>query len=292
MQRLLDLLCGPADPPPTSSVEAWWRRHAPLRNRFEQPIDVAIAGGFEADRLAWAFASGYHAATTALDPTSPRDRRTALCATEAGGAHPDRIETALLGGRLAGLKGFVTLGTHAEELLVLASEGRDADGRNRLKLVRIPADRPGVRIQRGAELPFVPEIPHAAVELVDVAVDPDEVLPGDGWVDWVRPFRTVEDLHVHGALLGWIIAVAPGPPELVESALATALAVRQLAALDPRSASVHRAFGGVAESTRALLDRADWSRVDPEVAARWERDRPLLKVAGKARAARLRKARG
>ncbi len=290
MQPLIDLLLSSPSPLAADTVERWWPAHAALWSRFEQPIDVAIAGGFQAERLGWAFASGYHAASRVLDPTSPRTRRAALCATEAKGAHPRHIETSLQQGRLNGLKGFVTLGSHADELLVLASEG-EHEGRNRLKLLRIPADREGIALQPGAVLPFVPEIPHAAVQFTEVEVHPHEILPGDGWTDFVRPFRTIEDLHVHGALLGWLIAVFAETPAFVERALVATAAVRQLALLDPRSSAVHRAFGGVAEATRELLDQADWSTIDATVRTRWERDRPLLSIAGKARAARLEKAR-
>jgi hypothetical protein len=70
--------------------------------------------------------------------------------------------------------------------------------------------------------------------------------------------------------------------------------VRSLALSDPESPAVHVALGGVLDLFGRLLERAAplWERVDAPTRERWERDRPLLKVAGKARAQRREVARG
>ena len=39
---------------------------------------------------------------------------------------------------------------------------------------------------------FVPEISHAEVELDRVKVSDADVLPGDGYDDYLKPFRTIE----------------------------------------------------------------------------------------------------
>src|SRR5262245_25603109 len=94
----------------------------------------------------------------------------------------------------------------AQSLLVVASTG-NVDGKNRLRVVRVPANAAGVRIEP-AVAPFVPEIAHARVTLDGVRVSAGDLLPGDGYDDYLKPFRTIEDLHVHGALLGYLIGVA------------------------------------------------------------------------------------
>lgn len=302
------LLTQPPQPAPLNSLEDWWRQHRGLAARFATPVDLAFAGGFKADRLGYAFASGYHAALRSLFPRMPADHRAALCATEAGGAHPSAIQTRLSGGegqgplRLTGSKAFVTLGTEADTLFVVATEGLDAQGRNRLRVVMIDARRPGLSFSPLPLVPFVPEIPHAELRLEDVALSPDEVLPGDGYARYVKPFRTVEDCHVHAALLGWLLQVArrSGWSEHVQDELlAVAVAIRGLALADPTSSAVHVALGGVLDLSQRLLQGLgeQWERVDALTRERWERDRSLLGVAGKARvkrreAARQRLARG
>lgn len=283
-------------PTPLDSLEDWWRQHHELASRFPTPVDQALAGGFLADRLGFAFASGYHAALRALVPRLPAEHRAALCATEAGGAHPSAIQTRLVGGgegplRLTGSKAFVTLGTAADTLFVVATEGQDEQGRNRLRLVMIDARRPGLTFSELPAPPFIPEIPHAELRLDDVAVSPDEVLPGDGYTRYLKPFRTVEDCHVHAAFLGWLLQVArrAGWPEPVQDeVLALAVMFRGLAQADPTSAAVHVALGGALDLSQRLVSSLGewWPRVDAQTRERWERDRALLGVAGKARVKR------
>ncbi|AKQ67752.1 Acyl-CoA dehydrogenase [Myxococcus hansupus] len=291
------LLSEPAEPRVLDSIDTWWRQHESLASRFTASADLALAGGFLSDRLGFAFASGYQAAHRCLFPSLPADRTTALCATEPGGAHPNAIETRLVdtgsGLRVSGTKTFVTLGTHAELLLVVASEGQDAQGRNRLRMVLVDAKRAGVRLNPLSELPFIPEVPHAELTLEDVAVAPEEVLPGDGYALYLKPFRTVEDCHVQLAMLGWLIQVgrrSGWPDDVREELLALAVMMRGLSQADPMADSTHVVLGGgLALTKRAVLERCEplWASTDAITQDRWARDRVLLGVAGKVRAKRL-----
>lgn len=293
-------------------VPMWWRRHCAVTAIFPSTLARAAVGGFAADRIGYAFASGYSEALRALlhegDPSVAVP--TALCATEEGGAHPRAIATRLLpiaspgsqgsqnptgnGWLLRGHKRFVTLGTHATRLLIVASHGTDEAGRNRLAVVCIPAERAGVQLHPMPPTPFVPEIPHCTVSLSDVAITAHEILPGDGYDRYLKPFRTVEDIHVHAALLGHAIGAARRwhfPTPVMDEALALLCALSPLSAADPRSAAAHIALGGVLSATARWVDSLSplWSRLptDTPERQRWERDRALLYVAGKARAARL-----
>ena len=198
--------------------------------------------------------------------------------------------------RLDGTKTFVTLGSSADELLVVAGEGQDAQGRNRLRLVRLNARRAGVSLTALPPPPFVPEVPHAELRLEGVAVEPEDVLPGDGYVRFLKPFRTVEDCHVFAAVLGWLLQVARRsgwPDETREGLLALAVMMRGMAALDPAAPEVHLALGGAMALLRERVAALEplWERVDATTRERWERDRALLQVAGKVRALRLESAR-
>lgn len=294
------LLTEPPEPVTLDSVETWWRRHLELVPRFPAPADLALAGGFRADRLGFAFASGYHAAHCSLFPGLPSDKPIALCATEPMGGHPSAIQTRLVpsakGWTLSGEKAFVTLGSRAELLLVVATEGQDTQGRNRLRMVVVDAKRAGIHVTELPELPFVPEVPHAELRMEEVAVSPDEVLPGDGYALYLKPFRTVEDCHVQLALLGWLLQLGrrSGWPDSVrEELLSLAVMMRGVAQADPASAVTHVALGGaLAQVKRALAQYEPlWAQVDAPTRERWERDKRLLDVAGKVRAKRLEAAR-
>lgn len=277
---------------------AFFDRHQALTAGFSSTIERAAAGGFAADRLGWAFASGYCEALRRLVPSLiETGGPAALCATEEGGGHPRAIKTALspdpgFGFVLSGRKQFVSFGSLARRLLVVATEGEDGAGRSRLVVVCVPADREGVRMQPLPALRFVPEIPHASVEFDGVRIAPAERLPGDGYERYLKPFRTLEDCHVMAALLGWLVQVARragSQRSVVQELLLLVLGGCGLMDLPPLDDATHVALGAwLLRIERVLAENESlWAAVDAETRARWERDRPLLRVAGKVRAQRL-----
>jgi hypothetical protein len=289
------LLTAPPLAAPLDGIAAWRARHEEAGAALRTPFERAVAGGFAADRLGYAFLSGYQEALRQLVP-GLGGAPAALCATEEGGAHPRAIRTTLRpdgeGWILDGEKRWITLGTQAEVLLVVASTGLDEDGRNRLALLRVPADRQGVHREPAPPTPFIPEIEHARLHLRGVTVGPAEWLPGDGYETYLKPFRTIEDLHVHGALLGWLLQVArraPWPRQIQEEILCLLLGLQGLDALPALAPATHIALGGALSAAARLLREVEplWQGLDEAERARWERDRPLLQVAGAARAQRL-----
>lgn len=281
---------------------AWWRDHLARTAAFDLPIDRAIAGAACVDRLGFAFAGGYAAALQAMVPSLPRETLASFAATEEGGAHPRAIQTTLAhaeggGFVLRGSKKWVTLGPEGGTVLVVArlADAPTAEDRPRLRVVRVETNAPGVTITPLEHTTFVPEIPHAAIRFDDVRVPGEAMLHGDGYDAYLKPFRTIEDLHVHAALWGWLLGIGvreTWPKELLVRASALLVTTRALAAESPSSAAVHVALGGVVEESKALVAALEpcWSGVDPHLSARWNRDRVLLSVATSARVQRLAKA--
>src|SRR5436305_889000 len=81
-------------PDATDSVSAWWPRHLGAVAGLDA-IESAVASGFHADRVGFAFAGGYHAALRRLVPSLDAEHLAALAATEEGGARPSAIRTTL-----------------------------------------------------------------------------------------------------------------------------------------------------------------------------------------------------
>lgn len=295
---MISMLDAAAAPPIARSFDgpsAWWADHLARTAVLSAPIDRAIVGALSVDRVAWAFAGGYVAALQQLIPSLGREGFASLAATEEGGAHPRAIRTTLEGGVLRGSKRWVTMpgdAASASTFFVVARLAEDdANGRPRLKVVRVRSDAPGLTVSRTSAA-FVPELAHAELTLDGVPVTEADVLPGDGYAEVLKPFRTVEDLHVHGALAGMVLGLsaridAPRPPR--EQLLAALIAIRELALADPRSRAVHLALGGVIAIVDGAVRQIEPSFValDAEARAAWERDRVLFAVAAKARTARL-----
>jgi acyl-CoA dehydrogenase len=293
MRALYEVLASPPDPTPMPSRDTWWARHRAIVRETPVPIEQAILGGFAADRMGYAFASGYESALRALVPDLPADRVASLCVTERAGAHPRaveaRLEPAAGGGyRLTGRKRWATLSGKGVLLLVAASAGADERGRNRLRVARVDGTAAGVTLRPMPETPFVPEINHDEIELASVVVAEGDLLPGDGFERYVRPFRTVEDMHVQAAVLAYLVrevrlhGMARGLAERLSALLVT---LGGLAAMGPGSPEVHVALAGTLELGRGLIAEVDqvWARTESPAHARWERDRLLLTVATEVR---------
>lgn len=301
---LVRLLSAELDLSPIDSLAAWQARLREGTLGVTEPADRALLSGLLADRVAYAFAGGYEAALAHLVRGKLDEQRagraTSLCITEEGGGHPRAVKTALTSlpdGRLTlrGRKQWATGAPIADILLVAASTGVDDAGRNRLALVAVDARAPGVTLSKMPDPPFAPELPHARVELDGVEVTGADILPGDGYDVYVKPFRTIEDIHVFLSLLGHIIRAARaygGPPALIERAAAIALALRAIAGMDASASATHVALAGALDLGRALIETAGeaWKDAPAELRARWERDRALSMVAERARGERRRRA--
>ncbi len=239
----------------------------------------AVAAGLAADRVGYAFLSGYHAACDAL---MGRSTRPAMCVTEKGPPHPRHIECRWSDGVLNGTKTYVTGGPLAQTLHVLAV----ADGgekTKRLVVATIAADARGVEIDSLPKTPFVPEVPHGRVRFVDAV--PTAVVE-DGWSGRVKPFRTVEDIHVTlavGAYLAQALHRQGGANEDVDALCALIHSLSDLSRRPPSEPGTHRALAGVLALATPLWARAT---LTGDEGVRWQRDRRLLAVAQGARQAR------
>lgn len=268
---------------------------------WDVPADRAIMGGFIADRVAFAFAAGYECALRKLVPSLPPRAIVSFCVTEEKGGHPSSIQSSLRkdpsapGWTLTGSKKFITLADAAELILVAASTGTAPDGKNMIRMALVPRSAPGIGITPMAALPYIPEIHHGTVTFREVRVDDSGIMPGDGYRDYIRPFRTIEDLHVLSAIGGHLFRTAcryRWPESLKEEIVSFLVCTRTLAMDDPAAPAVHIAMGGLNAQVHALFEAIEphWESVDTPVREYWKRDMPLLGIAGAARKKRLERA--
>jgi len=280
------------------SVAEWWPRHRAIAAEHAGTIEQAIVGGFVADRVGWAFASGYQAALHALFPDAPVDRLCALCVTEADGNSPkaikSRLERAGAAWKLDGAKRWTTLGPEGSLFFVAARDEAASRDRAAIRLARVPSDAPGLQIQSMPATKFVPEVPHAQLKFDAVRVD--TLLPGDGYDLYVKPFRTVEDIHVQAAILAYLMREAQRlswPEHWIERLSALLAALATLSNMPAAQPETHIGLAGALRISAGLIEEAEafWlkSAADP-AALRWRRDRELLQVASKAREQRTARA--
>jgi hypothetical protein len=297
---LLDVLSPDDDGPSVQSLSEIWGAYRDMRAACATPFVAAVHVAARVDRLGFAFAAGYPAALQHMVPDVSLP--CALCVTEEGGNHPRAIQTTLEragdGFVLRGSKSFVTLGDLAADLVIAARAGDKPDGLPDLAVVRIPRGRAGIELTAHPPTPFAPEVPHARLELRGVEVRPEERLPGDGYLDYVKPFRTIEDIHVLGAAIGYLIGLAlriRGPADLIAELSANLVALDAIRVGPPLDPRLHIALHGILRQTKRIPESSGFARLlqsaPSDERARWERDRALLEVASKAREARFERAR-
>jgi hypothetical protein len=273
-------------PPPLGpELEPWFDWHRQVR--APTPYARAVLASARADRAAMAFVSGYQAALAQL---LGDHGLAALAVTEAEGNHPRAVKAELdpERGTVSGTKTFLTLGHHADTLWVVARDRSLTGHRPRLVVARLAAGGPGQQLTEGPATPFVPEVGHAVLVLHDAPVA--EIREGDGYDEVVKPFRTVEDLHVLGALLGYALGAVGrqgGHEPWRAAALSMVVAGASLAAERPTDTAVHLALSGLWDQAAAHLAATPWPDAHRD---RWQRDRALLQVAHGARRRRAERA--
>jgi len=254
------------------------------------PFELAVLGGRAMATPGLAFLIGYQAALRVLWPSAPAALG-ALCATARRSVRPADMHSRLEGLRVTGRKDFVTAGLEAEWLLV-AARCEAAGESAQLKLAVVYPGEPGVTLEALPTLPLMPEVGHARLTLQHAAC---ELLAGDGWDAYVKPFRSLEDLYVLAALVAWLYGVGQ------ESAWPQALQLRLLGLLGgcaegsrqcADSVGCHLLLGGLFAQFHALRGELDQAlAAGPEQWAQlWQRDQGVLALATAARDKRLAKA--
>ncbi len=296
-------LTRPTDVPATEGLQAWCEQWRQLAAEHHDPVGLALRGGFAADRVGWAFAAGYQSALRQLiqvnGGTVDDHELLAMCATEAGGNRPRDIETRIVdngpgGATVTGRKTWTTLGSACTGLLVVGRvEDSGAGDRPSLKIAKVDTHAQGVSLVEKPPLEFVPEVPHVAA--VFDGAKAGAVLSGDGYSDFVKPFRTVEDTFIALAVQAWLLREGRArgwPRSFLESLTASLAGLAALAAQPADAPATHVALAGALARTNDLYQQADalWADERDAAAERWRRDRPLFQVAGKPRALRAQRA--
>jgi len=254
------------------------------------PFELAALGGRAMATPGLAFLVGYQAALRVLWPSAPPSLG-ALCATERRSVRPADMHTRLEGLRLTGSKDFVTAGLEAEWLLV-AARSETAGAAPQLNLAVVYPGEPGVTLEALPTLPLMPEVGHGRLLLEQAAC---ELLAGDGWDAYVKPFRSLEDLYVLTALTAWLYGVgqeSAWPQDLRLQLLGLLAGCAEGSRQCADSTGGHLLLGGLFAQFQALRGAIDAALAAGPVhwAQIWQRDQGVVMLAAAAREKRLNKA--
>lgn len=291
--RLIETLLSPSIERKTfGSMADWFESFNRHTRGFSQSIDRAMLGGRLSLNVGFAFSAAYQSAIEAL--FKPHDiLLSSFCVTEEQGNHPRAIETRLFedAGKLylSGHKKFVSGANDSQQLYIACRDERegngiDAQGRPIIKMIVTKAKSKGLEIQAMPALGFVPEVSHGKVTLDHVLLSEDQICLGDGYLNYVKAFRSYEDLHVLAAITAYRLAEAiegKWPRDILEGHISLILAIRSLSEMDLNKPAAHIGLAacrsqldGVILNTNSLFKQHN-----SQAYALWERDKILLSIA-------------
>ncbi len=236
-----------------------------------QSCEMAIYGGRLAATPGLAFLAGYQAALRALVPSAPQGIG-ALCLTEQGSSKAADMQTRLLDGHITGRK------DEADEQAP------------HLTAVLVATVNTGVTLQPGPRLAMLPDMPHSSVQFQQAQC---QVLAGDGWNDYSKAFRTLEDAHVLAALCAWLYGQSlldQWPQELKLQLLGVLAGLKETLQQPHTEAASHLLLAGLLAQfadLQAQITQALNAYSCQTTAQAWQRDKAILEIARSARMRRL-----
>lgn len=267
---------------------------APSASAFDRLVDVAA----HANGRLQAGAAGHQAAIRRLFPDTPDDAITAFCVSEKDGPRPSKIFSALTpdgdGFRLSGTKRWGSMSPLADVLYVAASIGRQ-DGRNQLRMARVPTDAAGLALDTSGYADFAGHMPIADITLDQVAISAADVIEADAYDAYIKPFRLVEDVYSTASVqvgllrLGRVHGWDEDVLEDLTGLIVQAHGISQTPMAQPQDVVL---MAGYFRASGALWDRLGpaWALVPDAVRKAWSPDTGTLGVAARAREARRRNA--
>jgi acyl-CoA dehydrogenase len=293
--KLLDLLlASDSKGPECPGFDGWLPLWTAVQEKHADcsPFVAGAASALQADRLAWAFFSGYQAAIRSAFPGAlPAATVAAFCVQEPG-RKISEITTTLdehAGGLLLqGHKGWLLADPQDFVLFVLARRAGHSKGPGSLAVVSIPFQSDGISRGPVRAQAMVPELAHAEVRFDAVSLLATRVLPGDGYADYAKPFRVLEDIHVTGCALAYLFAegrAAAWPAPWAQRCVAAIAGLESCSRLDPGDARTHIVTAGTLSFAGAVIRESEqhWRDDQGRARDRWQRDNSILALGKEAR---------
>jgi len=298
-----------------SSMPEWHQHFLNITKDLPSTLEQAALGGRFSVNMSVAFSAGYQSAIQSLFKPDTR-MLASLCITEKEGNHPRHIKSTLTEDKqswqLNGSKSFITGANDAKQLYIAVTEPPNPEEllnslteegtikhterfRPKVKMLSVPANLSGIKIHPMPALPFVPDISHGTATFEHVNIQASKILDGDGYAQYVKPFRTHEDIHVLAAILGFRIGEALNSNWSQKSIEAHLMLLSSLLSLRTENFNepiTHLIFSGCRAQFSALIEQTDeeFKLHNPAGFNYWKRDKALLDVASKAHKVRTQRA--
>jgi hypothetical protein len=292
---LIDLLQRNQPQHVCTDINAWlshWReKQKGLAS--DGPFITAVNTAIQADRVAWAFFSGYQAAIQeTFGKLCQPEIVNAICVNESGRKISEITTELVSHGNshfLNGCKSWSLAGIENLTMYVLARKKDGPEkGPGSLAFVQLSANELGVAMGGAKMQKPVPELPHAEVFFNSVAVSASRVVPGDGYADFAKPFRLREDIFVTACTLAYLLGEGKNsdwPTLWTQKCIAAICGLYSCSTLDPHASETHILTAGVLNMAGDVMYESEflWGKSAKEKSMRWHRDFSLLSLGREAR---------
>jgi len=264
-----------------------------LQHQSDGPFVSAVAAATAADRMAWAFFSGYQGAiqTTFKSQTTP-GKVSAICVNEKGKKITEITTTLTQIGDeffIDGKKSWSLSNVASLQMFVLAKNfDGPSKGPGSLTFVEIPNTAPGLQEEVREDQGPVPEMPHSEVVFNHVRVHESRIVPGDGYAHYAKPFRLTEDIFVTACTLAYLLGEgrkAAWPTNWAQKCIGVISGLHACSSMNPDENETHILTAGVLGLAGQVIYESEfmWRRSDHEKSSRWHRDYALLSLGREAR---------
>ena len=277
------------------NLDAWFEAWLEQVEAKQSLFTATAHTGFCSDRVAGAFVSGYQSALRCLVPSLDGERAfVTFSVTEEEGNRPKHIKSQLSKKGdsfvLNGKKRWASLSNVSNHLLVAARRNSPNEERPEMVMVHVPVDSEGLTVEPMPPTAFTPEVSHGRIYLENVQIPIEAVLTGDGYSDYIKPFRFMEDTYVTTGFAASLLRLALDNGWATEDQLTLISVLSLLAQVcevlesDERgheSPLYHLLFDQANNMLQPLVDfeQPRWQKVSAEQRALWLRDAPLLGIA-------------
>lgn len=278
-----------------SSTQAWAEAYN-AATKDQAAIDKAIIGGFMSQQFSFTFLAAYQAALENMFPLIAPGKLKAMCVSEAKGAHPKVIETSLVDHQINGVKTYVTAGSDVEEMLVLCKTNEIIKGRPLLKMVHLSQDKHELQIEN-FELDFMREVKHGKLILNNTQINSSQILAGDGFEQYAKPFRTFEDIFVGASYQAMLLRQAiehTWEEDVRDRLLLNIYTLKNLLKLAPSDKETHLLLATAEKNFEDLLPNIEKhisNQSSLHFQEDWELNKKVISLSKKLKQVRLSKAR-
>jgi len=167
--------------------------------------------GINSDSSSSAFWLGYQLAIQYLFGDQLSGDIAAFVINESRSSKPSNWCTSLIKDQgdylVSGKKDFVTARDQIDCLLVggvIKDSASDNEIKGFTRIFKVAASDTGLNFEPFKGLPVFKELEKSRLIIEEVSVAEDSVFNGDGYTDFIKPFRLIEDFFVSVSLLGYL----------------------------------------------------------------------------------------